>query len=63
MTKEAHTTKLRGMASIVRIRTASTNSHPIHFLPKVLADNAANDLTNLSDPPRFTVSSKVNPFP
>ena len=47
MTKEAHTTKLRGMASIVRIRAARANSNPIHFLPKVLVDNAAIDLTTL----------------
>lgn len=47
MSKEAHTTKLGGMVGIVRIRTASTNPHSVYFLPKVLADNAALDLTTL----------------
>lgn len=45
MSKEAHTTKLRGMAGMVRIRTASTN--PVYFHPKVLAGNAAIDLITL----------------
>ena len=45
MSKEVHTTKLRGMASIVRIRTASTNT--VYFPPKVLADNPSLDLTTL----------------
>lgn len=45
MSKEAHTTKLRGIAGIVRIRTASTK--PVYFLPKVLADNPSLDLTTL----------------
>ena len=33
------------MAGILHIRTASTNN--VYFLPKVLADNAAIDLTTL----------------
>lgn len=51
MSKEAHTTKLRGIVGFVRIRTASTNT--VYFLPKVLADNPAIDLTTLWFPPRF----------
>ena len=51
MSKEAHTTKLRGMASIVRIHTASTNT--VYFLPKVLADNPSLDITTLCLPPSF----------
>ena len=45
MSKETHTTSLRGIACIVRIRTASTNT--VYFLPKVLADNPSLDLTTL----------------
>ena len=45
MSKEAHTTKPRGMARIVRIHTTSTNT--VFFLPKVLADNPSLYLTTL----------------